>query len=196
MSKHGVEYLYNVSTWKDVKKFVFDNKESLEYLKQYEGLDNFLGSGQYGKVFKIKGEELVLKVTTDPYELKVSEKIKGHKLNTFIEVYFVKSLKSGHGIKIQELLYPLNSSQEKFVEKVFDIQFFEIGKLDKGQNVSYENIINLLKNYQKKAEAVFLLRVVEDVKKIGLSAEEFLMLDLNPGNFLKDRQGNLKICDL
>lgn len=196
MNRYGIEYLPSLSNWDDIKKFVSDNKDSLEYLKQYEGLDHFLGSGQYGKVFKIKGENLALKITTDPYELKVSEKLKGHNLDTFIEVYFVKKLESGHGIKVQELLYPLNSSQEKFVKKVFDIHFFEIGELEKKQAVSYKNIIKFLKQQEEKPEVGFLLQVVEDAKTIGLSAEEMTKLDLNPGNFLKDKQGNLKICDL
>lgn len=196
MNRYGVEYLPSLSTWEHVKKFVSDNKDSLQYLKQYEGLDHFLGSGNYGKVFKIKGEELTLKVTTDPYELEVSEKLKGYKLETFIEVYFVKTLESGHGIKIQELLFPLNSNQEKFVEKVFDLHFFGIGEIEKEQNVTYNNIIKFLKEQEKKPEAGFLLQVIEDAKTIGLSAVQVSQLDLNPGNFLKDKQGNLKICDL
>lgn len=196
MNRYGVEFLPSLSTWDDVKKFVSDNKDSLEYLKQYEGLDHFLGSGQYGKVFKIKGEELALKVTTDPYELQISQKLKGHSLKTFIEVYFVKTLESGHGIKIQELLYPLNSNQVKFVEKVFDIYFFGIGELEKEQDVTYKNIVHFLKEQEEEAEAGFLLQIVEDAKNIGLSADQLSKLDLNPGNFLKDKQGNLKICDL
>ena len=196
MNKHGVEFLPSITTWEDIKKFISSNRESLEYLKQYQGLDHFLGSGQYGKVFKVKGEELALKVTTDTYELEISEKLKGHKLATFIEVYFVKKLESGHGIKVQELLYPLNSTQEKFVQEVFDIHFFETGELEKTAQVTYENIIKVLKNHENKAPAAFLLQVTEDAKKIGLSAEQLSLLDLNPGNFLKDKQGNLKICDL
>ena len=196
MKRYGVEFLPSLTTWEDIKKFISSNKESLEYLKQYEGLDHFLGSGQYGKVFKIKGEELALKVTTDTYELEISEKLKGYKLNTFIEVYHVKKLESGHGIKVQELLYPLNSSQEKFVQEVFDIHFFETGELENTTQVTYEKIVELLKNHENRTPAAFLLQVTEDAKKIGLSAEQLSLLDLNPGNFLKDKQGNLKICDL
>lgn len=192
-SRHGIEYLPSISTWEDIKKFISTNKDSLEYLKQYEGLDHFLGSGQYGKVFKIKGEELALKVTTDPYELEVSKKLKGHSLLTFIEMYFVKVLESGHGIKVSELLYPLNSSQSKFVKDVHDIHFFQ---LDDNNLKEYNEVQEFLKSHPMKIESTYLLQALEEAKKVGLTGREFVELDLNPGNFLRDKKGNIKICDL
>lgn len=194
MKRYGVEYLPSLTSWEDIKKFVSSNKESLEYLKQYEGLDHFLGSGQYGKVFKIKGEELALKVTTDPYELSISNKLLGLKLDTFIEVYYVKTLDSGHGVKILELLYPLNSAQTKFVENIFDLHFFKIGDLE--EETTYKNITRVIHQHPDEAERAYLLQVIGDAKRIGLSAKEYSELDLNPGNFLKDKTGNIKVCDL
>ena len=55
MITENIYDIQHVSTWDDIKKLIRDNKKHLEYLDQYEGLDHFLGSGQYGKVFKIKG---------------------------------------------------------------------------------------------------------------------------------------------
>lgn len=185
-----------VKTWDDVKKLVTTHKQDLTYLSKYEGLDGFLGSGHYGKVFKIKGEELTLKVTFDAEEIKLSEAIKGKDLEAFIKVYYQKVLKPDLAVKIQDLLYPVRSS--KTVEAIHEIHtkilpnlFPDPERIDWKMFDRFKGIVGL----DVEKVKTFLQNVYKEMKALPSISLEVYDLDINPGNVMQDKSGNLKLVD-
>jgi len=116
MLYEGIEDIQYIKTWKDLKNWIVDNNESLENLIGYEGFDQILGSGESGRAWKIKGRELVLKLTTDPDEIEFGKKLEGKDYPSFLKVYKCISVKGtdkyGEKIdaqlRIQELCYPVD----------------------------------------------------------------------------------------
>lgn len=182
MIAENIYDIQHVSTWDDIKKLIRDNKKQLEYLDQYEGLDHFLGSGQYGKVFKIKGKDLTIKVTTDSDEITESRLIKkAGKTNRFINIYEIQVINPRLAIKIQDLLYPLSGKNIEYAKEIHDIQKNLNGIPD------LYDIPSHLKGFYKD--------LIEDYNKVGFRGLEFYELDLHEGNLLQDKAGNLKIVD-
>ena len=109
-----------VKTWKDLKQWINDTGTRLEMLTGTDGFDNINGKpyeeGSSGRVWKLKGKEAVLKLTTDPKEIQVAKKIAGKNLKSFIKIYKsinIKGItKNGEEIpaqiRIQELCYPIS----------------------------------------------------------------------------------------
>ena len=182
MIAENIYDIQHVSTWDDIKKLIRDNKKHLEYLDQYEGLDHFLGSGQYGKVFKIKGKDLTIKVTTDSDEIIESRLImKAGKTNRFINIYEIQVINPRLAVKIQDLLYPLSGKNIEYAKQIHDIQ----KNLNGIPNLN--DIPNHLRNFYKD--------IISDYNKVGFRGLEFNELDLHEGNLLQDKAGNLKIVD-
>ena len=182
MITENIYDIQHVSTWDDIKKLIRDNKKHLEYLDQYEGLDHFLGSGQYGKVFKIKGKDLTIKVTTDSDEIVESRLIKkAGRTNRFINIYEIQVINPRLAIKIQDLLYPLSGKNIQHAEEIHDIQ----------KNLNGIPNLNDIPNYLRS----FYKDIIADYNKVGFRGLEFEELDLHEGNLLQDKAGNLKIVD-
>ena len=187
-----VDALSRIRTWNDIKQLIIENKGSLDYLSEYEGLDNFLGSGTYGKVFKIKGENLTIKVTTDTDEidgsLLVYRKGPGRR---FINVYSIQIITYNLAIKIQDYLYPLtgkNIEAADQLNKLFDYGF-ELPKRNSNfEYMPYYEDLNI--NAQN-----FLKELYKDFEKFDLVGLDFGNLDVKKDNLLQDRQGNLILAD-
>ena len=62
----------------------------------------YLGSGDYGSVYLLKGR--AVKVTTDEVELDHAEKLKGKKTNNFVYIYDVDRLQDKLGIITMEVM--------------------------------------------------------------------------------------------
>mgnify|MGYP000568556283 FL=1 len=62
----------------------------------------YLGSGDYGSVYLLKGK--AVKVTTDSIELDHAEKLKGKKTNNFVYIFDVKRLNEKLGIITMEVM--------------------------------------------------------------------------------------------
>ena len=62
----------------------------------------YLGSGDYGSVYLLKGR--AVKVTTDEIELDHAEKLKGKKTNNFVYIYDVDRLQDKLGIITMEVM--------------------------------------------------------------------------------------------
>ena len=62
----------------------------------------YLGSGDYGSVYLLKGR--AVKVTTDEVELDHAEKLKGKKTNNFVYIYDVNRLQDKLGIITMEVM--------------------------------------------------------------------------------------------
>jgi len=186
MIKEVIEDIAHISTWEDIKKLVRDNKNQLEYLDQYEGLDHFLGSGHYGKVFKIKGKDLTIKVTTDRDEIRESNILRrAGQTNNFINIYEMQIIKPNLAIKVQDLLYPLSGANKRKADEIF--QYHKT--LEERDIEDFPDPSDIPANLQK-----FYRTLKQDYEKAGLMLEPG-HLDLHDGNFLQDRAGNLKIVD-
>jgi len=184
-------------TYDDIREFFKDNKDALEYLKEYEGLDNLLGSGEYGKVWKIKGKELTLKVTSDPDEIRVAKKLTGKNLKTFLKIYASIEVNKLQ-LRIQEMCYPVERNISSRFGTFFDL-VIQSGASNIDQAIEFikskkDLTDDTFKDIQKEA-VTFIFNVIEDAKKLGLSEEEISELDVHGGNIMQTKQGDLKLVD-
>ena len=184
-------------TYDDIREFFKDNKDALEYLKEYEGLDNLLGSGEYGKVWKIKGKELTLKVTSDPDEIRVAKKLTGKNLKTFLKIYASIEVNKLQ-LRIQEMCYPVERNISSRFGTFFDL-VIQSGASNIDQAIEFikskkDLTDDTFKDTQKEA-VTFIFNVIEDAKKLGLSEEEISELDVHGGNIMQTKQGDLKLVD-
>ena len=177
-----IDDIAHVKSYEDIKKLVRNNKNSIRYLDQYEGFDHFLGSGHYGKVFKIRGKDLTLKVTTDSDEIVESRMImKAGKTNTFINIYELTIINPRLAIKVQDLLYPLSGKNIGKAKEIHSIQK-KLNGIPKLENIPFP-----LRDFYKD--------LIEDYNKVSFRGLEFEELDLHEGNFLQTKAGELKIVD-
>jgi len=122
MILEGIEDLYGVRTWTDLKKWMQDSGTKLEKLAGTDGFDQINGrefqSGEGGKVWKLKGQDAVLKVSLDPDEIEIADILKGQNLPSFVKVYKSINVKGVNRegekvpaqIRIQEFCYPIDWS--------------------------------------------------------------------------------------
>ena len=136
MLNETVDKISHIRTWEDIKNVFKDG------LDKYPGITGNSKQGDYGRMWKIKGEPLALKITTDPVEMEVADEVftKGS-LKGFLTIYEVVNLDphthNGKKIpklqlRIQELCYPIK----------------ELGRSAK--NIRYKNfLIDIVKgNYE------------------------------------------------
>jgi len=122
MIVEGIEDIADVKTWADLKKWIQDKGTKLEKLTGTDDFDTINGkrfmSGESGRVWKLKGLDLVLKLTTDSDEIRLAKKIQSQNLPTFLTIHKSIDVK-GIGtdgeiipaqIRIQELCDPIDWS--------------------------------------------------------------------------------------
>lgn len=187
----------NISSLEDIKSFFKDNKQVLDYLEEYEGLDNFLGSGEYGKVWKIKGKELTLKITSDPNEIDFAKKLVGKNLKTFLKIFKTVEINNLQ-LRIQEMCYPVEKNISSRYGTFFDL-IIQSGEsnLDKAKEYIISRKGFTQEDFKEiHNEAIeFILDVIEDAKKLGLSNDEISELDIHGGNIMQTKSGELKLVD-
>jgi|TARA_B100000035_G_scaffold200621_1_gene171632 hypothetical protein len=77
----------------------------------------YLGSGDYGSVYLLKGK--AVKVTTDSIELDHAEKLKGKKTNNFVYIFDVNRLNNKLGIITMEVMGEYKGDiPEDFIDKL------------------------------------------------------------------------------
>jgi hypothetical protein len=100
----------HIETWEDIKN-TFKGQ-----VEEYPGVNVGPKSGAMGKVWKIKGKDLVLKITTEPAEMKISKKVVGKINEGIVNIYKAVELPSHRYegrkvprlmLKIQEFCYPI-----------------------------------------------------------------------------------------
>jgi len=188
--------LRDVSTLEDLKDFIKDSKSDLDYLNQYEGLDNFLGSGTKGKVWKIKGKELVIKVTNDQDEMDISNKLKGGDTKGFLKIYYTSDI-PGYQLKVQEMCYPV---KKPFLHSpLYPFLYYELKN-----NTDIDEFLVWLRKKGKDIESVDLevvssyldlsKRVYEDCEDKGI-VNQYEYLDVHKDNVMESKDGTLKLVD-
>lgn len=103
-----------IRTWDDIKSMLVNNKDQLQYLDKLGTIDSFLGSGENGKVWKIKGKPLTIKVTKDSNEIRTANKLLGKKLKAFVNVYMIANVKyegKNVQVRIQDMCYDYDKAE-------------------------------------------------------------------------------------
>lgn len=188
----------NIVTYEDLRSFFKENRKVLDYLEEYEGLDNLLGSGFGGKVWKIKGKELTLKVTNDEDEIKIAKKLVGKDLKAFLKIYSSIQINGKLQVRIQEMCYPIKynqvtgliprihtympDSKSKNAKEFMD----ELGRIRSISKTQYP----IFEKYIK-----FLFDVLDDCKKLGISKDNFYELDIYEDNIMQTKDGRLRLVD-
>jgi hypothetical protein len=203
----NVTSISHIRTWKDIKDHITVHAGELEYLDEYEGLDNFLGSGAYGKVWKIKGKELTIKVTTSQDEANIASELEKIEPYGFLKIYKTINIHSDPltQIRIQEMCYKANMKQGDFLSVSY-IQDLIYKKLERGED--YSSLETLRNDLKKQAGREFypdmdflskiydmLIGAKRDLDKIGFALSEFGYLDIHGNNIMEDKEGNFVLVD-
>jgi hypothetical protein len=203
--------LKHIETWDDIKEWIISHAGELEYLKQYEGLDNFLGSGASGKVWKVKGRELTVKVTSDPDESAISNVLEGKDTKGFLKIHKCINVDSNppSQLKIQEMCYVPRLGKDirwfAFVQtfiRVYEKHQSEytvdgfISFYEKNYPEYPENIEELKGLDKKEIQRIldFMYDVYQDTVKLGIE-EEFQYLDVHGLNIMENKKGEYKLVD-
>jgi hypothetical protein len=155
MILEGIEDIAGVKTWADLKKWMQDSGTKLEAFTGTDGFDTINGrnfmSGESGRIWKLKGMDLVLKLTTDLEEIELAKKVEIQQLPSFLKIHKSINLK-GIGrdgekvpaqIRIQELCDPINWSGltgigeyellgwiQEYIDQIYPGYIKETGKTD------------------------------------------------------------------
>jgi len=207
----SVTSISNIRTWKDIKEHIISHAGELDYLEQYEDLDNFLGNGEYGKVWKIKGKDLTIKVTTNQDEAKIASKLEKINADGFLKIYKTINVNSNPPtqIRIQEMCYKndLREADWLATSYVHSLIYKKLKKGDEyGNNPS--GIVRLRKDLKRQAGGRFdmsleilqdlydmLMNVYFDLKKIGYPLSEFEYIDVHGDNVMKNKAGKFVLVD-
>lgn len=142
----------HIRTWEDIKK-VFGKE-----IERYPGIESTFQSGNYGRLWKIKGEELSLKITTDPDEMKTAQRLEGKANSGFLDIYkIIKVQPHKHNgrqipkiqLRIQEFCYPI-----KELQSASDFLGFEVianvirGNFDEIKKTKLNNISDVQEFYK------------------------------------------------
>jgi hypothetical protein len=140
-----------IKSWDDIRTLLKNNSDALEYLGDFAGFDKFLGNGENGKVWKIRGKPLTLKLTKDVREIKIANRLLGKKLKSFVNVYMATDVMYGNKpvqLRIQEMCYPFDKAEwVEFGPVLSDLSDF----LSEGSLNTIDDFIGKLKE-QTEAE--------------------------------------------
>lgn len=162
-----------------------------DFLSQYNASEfGFLGSGSYGKVFKLNNR-LALKLTTDDNEVEKAKRLKGKKNKNLINIYEVYDLdvKSKQGylsIIILELCKPLPQNL------MHDIH---TSNYDINQYIEFNNeeSLNKISSFLDKKLTDDIINMKKELESLGLIED----IDIHSGNFLmKPNNQDLCLIDL
>lgn len=189
----------NIDSLEDIKDLFKDNKHILDYLDEYEGFDNFLGSGAYGKVWKIKGKELTLKITRDELEIEASKKLAGKNTKGFLKIYSTVEI-GNIQLKIQEMCYPTQHSElGPYIVSYFDQSkeevIFSSEKFREWYGKYGAFSVKLPSNSEIERYFTFIINLIDDCKKYLDGLESFEELDVHKGNIMQTKTGELKLVD-
>lgn len=183
----AIENIPNLTNWEDLTTFLKDNKSQLAQIKDTELEGSYLGKGEFGYVFKIKGTDTALKITTDTEEVELAETRVGKKTRALVAIHEIESLEYNNkevGVIIIDLLKP---------GRLSSIQIREIGKLRYMSNSSRAEFTQIVLNEEWSEEVGSLVdRLVIDLATFKLDPED---LDIHPDNVMQDADKKLMLID-
>lgn len=127
--REDIEDIDHIQTWDDIKQIFGGN------VIEYPGISSKHKSGLYGKVWKIKGKELALKITTDQREIETSKRLVGKINYGVINIYKIVEVPSHRNkdnyipdlmLKIQEFCYPIKELDKLRSNYIFRMLFDDI----------------------------------------------------------------------
>lgn len=185
----------NIDSLEDIKDLFKDNKHILDYLEEYEGFDNFLGSGEYGKVWKIKGKELTLKITRDQSEILSSNRLSGRDTKAFLKIYSTANI-GNIQLKIQEMCYPTqNAELAAYVHGFFMRPEEKTVDNFKKWVEEYKVVVKVPSDSEIERYFRFTDNLLNDCEKYLDGRESYDELDIHKGNVMQTKTGELKLVD-
>lgn len=227
MIKENIDDIQHIKTWEDLKKWMKDSGTKLETLTGTDGFDTIGGrlfkSGEGGRVWKLKGLDATLKLTTDPDEISLANKLQGQNLPTFIEIYKSLNIK-GIGrdgekvpaqIRVQELCYPIEWTElynitidelfefvQKFIDQALegntaniDTEFAKEFIKAAGEATGYGKYKLTQAELQTVVKVLnFSIQLLSDVKKLT-GETDLTDVDFHDGNLMQNTAGEWKMVD-
>lgn len=153
-----VKQIDHIKTWEDIKQ-IFQGK-----VKNIPQVGKKYRSGNFGRMWKVKGKEIALKVTTDPEEIQTANKIGEGNHQGFLNIYkIVKLPPHTHKdqkvpelqLRLQEFCYPIEELKE--ISKRSDI--YEVTGIIRGNIDEFEDRPYTVKDFEQFYQA---LREMED----------------------------------
>jgi hypothetical protein len=141
----------------------------------------FLDKGDNGKVYSINGEDLLLKITTEPEETAVADVIVGrpNEFDAFIPVYYSDSQKNMY---IMNRASKLTNNLKSELDQYYN-DYKEYAR-SQGLETSIFNFLNTEASRNYSPTIITFLRALEQqVKKTGIGDLE-LSLDFRPENIM------------
>lgn len=227
MIRESIDDIQHIRTWEDLKKWIKDSGTRLEILTGTDGFDNIGGrlfrSGESGRVWKLKGVNATLKLTTDPEEISLAKKIEGQNLPTFIDIYKSLDLK-GIGkdgekvpaqIRVQELCYPVKWSElsnigkddlfefvQKFIDQALQNSTVTINTEFAKEFIRAAGDATGYGKYQLSETELqtvvkllnFSIQLLSDMKKLT-GETDLTEVDFHDGNLMQNAAGEWKMVD-
>ena len=109
--KETVEKIAHIKSWEDIKK-IFKNK-----VEEIPGIGKQAKSGSFGKLWKLKGKNLTLKLTTDIFEMETARDLLGKDSKAFLKIHKIIETPTQQvggknlpplQLRVQELCYPID----------------------------------------------------------------------------------------
>jgi len=175
-----------LENWEDVKKYFKKHKHVLTYLEQYNGFENFFDSsnfkeGHNGRVFKIKGQDKILKVTQDFGEIEKASKLEGKTFKHLINIYDVVTIYEDLAIIEAEFLYPPTGDVKIAMKHYHKISAF----------FGYDDY-NYLDGFSEELKR----QIYAAYKELIKAKIDPFIVDVWKNNIMQDREGNLKLIDI
>lgn len=172
-----MSYLDQIDTWEGTKDFIKRNlkKGYLEY--------DPVGSGVFGKVFKVKGKPITIKVTTDKDEIKFikDNNLINHNYKHIAKIYDIQVIDYDLAIIVKEYLEPLDES----ISDSQIIYFIRALYADKSEKESILNDLLTNKILKSNFESMY-----SELSSLGIDE-----LDIHGGQLFQDNKGTIKLVD-
>ena len=180
------DLVFPLETWSDVKNYFKHHKHVLTYMSQYKDFENFYGSkykdGKDGRVFKIKGQDKILKVTTSEIEIEKAKSLSGKKFVNLINLYDIIVIQPELALIEAEFLYSPTGEVLRAANQYHLIA-------DYFMNDGDETYISTLPNKVRR-------EIINSYYEVLKAKIDPITVDIWKLNIMQDKQGRFKLIDL
>ncbi len=156
ITNEDVSDISHIRNWEDIKK-TFGQK-----LEKYPAVSKSFKAGEFGRLWKIRGQELSLKITTDEQEMQTAKQLEGSNNKGFLDIYEIVEVPahkhSGRSIpklqlRIQEFCYPIKELTAVSNLKEFDTAMDLLrGNFETIKDENFKSVKDLQKFYKALKE--------------------------------------------